>query len=81
MFDLLLLVLVAQQASVSIRQLVQLLLVCSVFIEQRLSLCCEGVELFLCKHMNIERVLPLKDSPKIIQFIVRDVKQSENIHI
>ena len=47
MFDLLLLVLVAQQASVSIRQLVQLLLVCSIFIEKRLSLCCECIELLL----------------------------------
>lgn len=50
MFDLLLLVLVAQQVSVSISQLVQLLLVCTILIEQRISLRCKSIELFLWGH-------------------------------
>lgn len=45
--DLLLLVLVAQQVRVSVRQLVQLVLAGPVLVEQRISLCCECIELFL----------------------------------
>lgn len=51
MFDLLLLVLVAQQTSVSVRQLVQLLLVCPVLTEKCISLCRECIQLFLWKHV------------------------------
>lgn len=50
-FDLLLLVLVAQQTSVSVRQLVQLLLVCPVLTEKCIPLCGECIQLFLRKHM------------------------------